>query len=87
MAGVTLWFFVSEKNILNITLFILAFILTSVSRTDIFPRYLNDHFVIPYALKAFPCILIWLKIVYDMLLLQKDFITAEVPAIEKNASS
>jgi hypothetical protein len=75
MAGATLWFVVSKKNALNITLFILAFILTSVSRTDIFPRYLNDHFVIPYSLKAFPCILIWLKIIYDMMVLKKDFMS------------
>ena len=74
MAGVTLWYFVSEKNILNTILFILAFILTSLSPTDIFPDYLKDNFVNPYAVKAFPCILVWLKIIYDMMVLKKDFI-------------
>lgn len=87
IAGVCLWFFVSEKNILNITLFILAFILTSVSRTDIFPPYLNDRFVIPYALKAFPCILIWLKIIYDMLVLKNDFINEGMISEQKTITA
>ena len=83
MAGVSIWFVISEKNALNIILFIMAFILTSVSRTDIFPRYLNDNFVIPYSLKAFPCILIWLKIVYDMIVLKRNFIENRTGVVEK----
>ena len=72
MAGIALWFVKSEKNVLNIILFIMAFILTSLSPTDIFPRYLRDEFVKPYVLKAFPCILIWLKIIYDMIILKSE---------------
>ncbi|MES2838181.1 MAG: glycosyltransferase family 87 protein [Bacteroidota bacterium] len=71
MAGVTLWFVKIEKNKLNIILFINAFILTTLSSTDLFPKYLREEFVKPYNLKAFPCILIWLKIIYDMLKLKK----------------
>jgi hypothetical protein len=67
MAGASLWFVISEKNWLNITLVVCAMILTSLSSTDLFPQSLNDAFVKPYALKAFPCILIWLKVVYDMM--------------------
>lgn len=69
MAGVTLWFVKSEKNILNIVLFVSAFIFTSLSPTDIFPKYLREEFVKPYILKAFPCMLIWFKIIYDMIML------------------
>jgi hypothetical protein len=72
MAGVSIWFVVSEKSTINIVLFIGAFLLTSLSPTDIFPGYLRDKFVIPYMLKAFPCILIWMKIVYDMVIFGKD---------------
>ncbi len=70
MAGVALWFVYSEKTKINIVLFISAFILVSLSPTDLFPRYLREEFVNPYVLKAFPCILIWFKIIYDMLVLQ-----------------
>jgi hypothetical protein len=72
MAGVSLWFIISKKDVLNITLFVSAFILTSLSPTDIFPRFLFDEYVNPYMLKVFPCILIWLKITYDMCVIKAD---------------
>lgn len=67
MTGVALWFIKSEKNTLNIVLFICAFILTTLSPTDIFPGVIREEFVKPYQLKVFPCILIWIKIIYDMI--------------------
>lgn len=72
MTGVALWFVQSEKNILNIILFVSAFILTTLSPTDIFPKYLREEFVKPYTLKAFPCILIWIKIIFDMIMQKKE---------------
>ena len=75
MAGVSLWFITTEKNKLNSFLFASAFILTSLSPTDIFPRFIRVEYVTPFALKVFPCILIWAKIIYDMLVLKKDRIS------------
>jgi hypothetical protein len=72
MAGASLWFFTNDKNMLNILLFAMAFVLTSLSPTDIFPKFLRDEFVKPYALKALPCILIWFKIIMDMLLIKDN---------------
>ena len=72
MTGVALWFTRSEKNVINIILFISAFILTSLSPTDIFPRFLREEYVRPYTLKAVPCILVWIKIIYDMLVLKPE---------------
>jgi len=72
MTGVALWFIKSEMDIFNIILFASAIILTSLSPTDIFPRFLREEFVNPYTLKAFPCILIWLKIIYDMIVLKES---------------
>jgi hypothetical protein len=77
MGGVGLWFITSEKNNLNIVLFVSAFILTSLSPTDLFPKSLRDDYVTPLVLKAFPCILIWLKINWDMLVLKTDHIEIE----------
>lgn len=71
MAGVAIWFVSSEKNMLNILLFASALLLTSLSPTDLFPKYVRDEFVTPYMLKVFPCILIWLKIIYDLMNLGK----------------
>ena len=66
MSGVGIWYFFSEKTKLNLALVILAFVFTSLSPTDLFPRYLREQFVNPYALKAVPCILIWVKIIWEM---------------------
>lgn len=81
MTGVALWFVVSDKNIANVTLFALACILTTLSPTDIFPKVWRKEFVDPYVLKALPCILIWGKVVYDMLVLKEDHITENDSAL------
>jgi len=72
MTGVALWFVRSEKNAMNIALFVFAFLFTSLSPTDIFPRPLREGLVVPYVLKAVPCILIWAKVILDMLRVGRD---------------
>ncbi|MDH5719747.1 MAG: DUF2029 domain-containing protein [Spirochaetia bacterium] len=69
MTGVALWYVSSEKNNINKIMFIAAFIFTTLSATDIFPKFIRDEIVKPYTLKGFPCIVIWGKIIYDMLFL------------------
>lgn len=66
-AGVAIWFMNLERPVtgLEIFLFVFALILTSLSPSDLFPRYIKMHYVVPYKLKALPCVLIWLKIIYE----------------------
>jgi len=66
-AGVAIWFMNLDRPAtwLEISLFVFALILTSLSPSDLFPRYIKMHYVVPYKLKALPCVLIWLKIVYE----------------------
>lgn len=71
MTGVALWFVISTKNALNVTLLVLAIVLTTLSSTDIFPKSIRLEFIQPYAIKAVPCILIWFKIIYDLLTMQE----------------
>lgn len=66
--------------ILNLVLLIFCIILTSLSTTDIFPKSVKMGYVRPYALKALPCTLIWLKIVWEQL--TQDFSSSLV--IPKN---
>lgn len=66
--------------ILNLVLLIFCIILTSLSTTDIFPKSVKMEYVRPYALKALPCTLIWLKIVWEQL--TQDFSSSLV--ISKN---
>ena len=62
MCGVALWYCMSEKKTWEKGLCWTAFVLASLSPTDIFPRYLREVWVQPYVLKAVPCIIIWIVI-------------------------
>ncbi len=68
--GVAIWYIVApwKRSVLDICLLVFAFILTSMSPSDLFPKYLKVHYVYPYALKALPCVLIWFKLSYEMCL-------------------
>lgn len=68
-AGVAIWFMIqpSPKNKGIIFLFVFAFILTSMSPSDIFPKFIREQYIKPYSLKALPCVLIWFTIIYQML--------------------
>lgn len=72
MSGVAIWFFSREMTPMNLGLLITAFIFTSLSATDICPRYIHDNIIEPYAIKAVPCILIWFKILWDILRLPRE---------------
>lgn len=71
--GVAIWYVTApwKRNKWDIALMVFAFILTSMSPSDLFPEYLRKTFVQPYALKALPCVLIWLKLCYEMI--TKDY--------------
>ena len=66
MAGVALWYFAQERTRLNTVLTWSAFVFTSLSPTDLFPRAVSVTFFVPYAIKAVPCILIWGKVTYEL---------------------
>jgi hypothetical protein len=72
MTGIAIWFFTGSKSRLNMILFILALIFTSLSPTDIFPPYVREHFFKPYLIKVIPCILVWMKIIWDMMSMNRD---------------
>jgi len=47
---------------------LLLFLLTILSSTDLFPPYIRNVWIKPYALKALPCVLAWLVITVQLLL-------------------
>ena len=71
--GVAIWYVTSpwQRNRWDAALMIFAFILTSMSPSDLFPAFLRREYVHPYALKALPCMIIWLRLSYEML--TKDY--------------
>ena len=68
ISGIAIWFFSSPQKPMDKYLLIFALILTSFSPSDLFPRYLRVHFVVPYTLKALPCILIWMKLISNLIM-------------------
>ena len=80
MAGVGFWYFTKPKpSTLDTVLVCFAFVFTSLSPTDLFPRALRNIAVVPYTLKAVPCIWIWLKIA--IALLQKETENDPIPLV------
>ena len=67
--GIVIWYTAVpwQRNGWDIFLLVFAFILSSMSPSDLFPAYLRKEFVQPYALKALPVTIIWLKLCYEML--------------------
>ena len=68
-AGVAIWYVMQPKPSQNwvIVLFVFAIILTTLSPSDLFPKYIRVHYIWKYSLKALPCVLIWFAIIYQLL--------------------
>ncbi len=66
--GVAIWYVIKPfpKSKLDNFLIIFAILLTSLSKTDLFPRYIIENYIRKYSLKALPCIIIWCVIIYEM---------------------
>ena len=66
--GIVIWFTAApwQRTKWDIALLVFAFVLSSMSPSDLFPAYLRKEWVQPYALKALPVTLIWLKLCYEM---------------------
>ncbi|MVN21993.1 glycosyltransferase family 87 protein [Mucilaginibacter arboris] len=66
-AGVAIWFVNLPKPVtpLQIALLVFAFILTSLSPSDIFPKSIKNEYIVKYSLKALPCLLVWLTVIYE----------------------
>ena len=71
--GVVIWFTAApwKRTGWDVALLVFAFVLSSLSPSDLFPAYLRKEWVQPYALKALPVVLVWLKLCYEMMV--KDY--------------
>lgn len=89
MVAVCIWYVITPTRKrtpwLNTGLLVFCFLLTSLSPTDVFPAFIRKTYVIPYALKALPCVLIWGKILYEQLTL--DFIAPETSGEDQKCTA
>ena len=71
--GVVIWYTAApwQRTRWDIALMVFVFVLSSLSPSDLFPAYLRKEWVQPYALKALPVTLVWLKLCYEMI--TKDY--------------
>jgi len=67
VAGVALWYTQTPTSLINKILLALVLVFTVLSITDIFPRQLKNSFIQPYSIRALPCLLVWIKLMYDLL--------------------
>lgn len=68
MSGVGVWYFSQQIKTENRVLLVLAILFTVLAPTDLYPRFIRIEIFQPYVVKAIPCILVWCKISYDLLL-------------------
>ena len=68
--GIVIWYTAApwKRTGWEVFLLVFAFILSSLSPSDLFPAYLRKEWVQPYALKALPVTVIWLQLCYEMCL-------------------
>jgi hypothetical protein len=67
MSGIAIWGFSANINLTKKILLIAAFILTSLTATDLFPPAMKGGFIEPYVIKAISSILIWFLITFELL--------------------
>jgi len=74
VTGFAIWFASSgqERPKWMGGMLLLLFVLTILSSTDLFPAYVRNIWIKPFALKALPCVLAWLVITYQLLFFSKS---------------
>jgi hypothetical protein len=72
VCGVALWYFAKPRKMGDMILLLSVLVFTVLSPTEIFPRYVRQHFVNPYMLKAVPCIFVWFRIIWELVGTEKN---------------
>lgn len=76
--GVTIWYIAVpwKRSSWDLAVLILVFVLSSLSPSDLFPKFIREAWVKPYALKALPVSIVWFKLIYEMC--RRDYSTEKV---------
>jgi hypothetical protein len=70
MSGIGIWYFCQAPDTADRVLLVLAFLLISMSISDLVPAPIRNGFIRPYGIKAVMGIVIWCRIVYQQLTLR-----------------
>ena len=76
--GVVIWYAAVpwERSKWDIALMVFVFLLTCMSGSDIVPKFIRKGYVQAYSLKALPCTVVWLRLIYEMCI--KDYSNKEL---------
>lgn len=68
IVGVVLWYAAVpwKRGRWDIALMVFVFVLTCMSGSDIVPKFIRKQYVQAYSLKALPCVIVWLRLIYEM---------------------
>lgn len=72
IAGVAIWYFAQPKNTMNLILLFSCLVFTQLNPTDLFPSSIRSEIFVPYVVKVFPVILIWVKCLFDSFWVTED---------------
>ena len=67
MAGIGIWYFSQQPDVLDKVLMILSFLLITMSVSDLVPAAVRNDFIRPYGIKAVMAIVIWCRILYEQM--------------------
>lgn len=67
LSGVGIWYFSQTRSTGNLVLLIMAFLLVTMSVSDLVPSHVKHEIVEPYGIKAIMPVIIWCKLLYEQL--------------------
>jgi hypothetical protein len=84
VAGCFLWMLIQEKpfTTTNIVLIVLLLVITGLGLTDAMPKPIRQDIIAKYSIKAWPCIIVWVMISYQLLF--KEFTAASELGAERD---
>lgn len=85
LVGVVIWYTAApwQRGAWDVALLVFVFVLSSLSPSDLFPAYLRREWVQPYALKALPVTVVWLRLCWEMAV--RDYACRQTPGAESGS--
>ena len=85
LVGVVIWYTAApwHRGAWDVALLVFVFVLSSLSPSDLFPAYLRREWVQPYALKALPVTVVWLRLCWEMAV--RDYTCRQTPGAESES--
>lgn len=77
--GVGIWYFARPRTTWRTVLLFLVLVFTTLSTTDFFPPWVREHFVYPYKIKAVPCIIAFVVVLWELMALRRTAISPDTP--------